>query len=95
MKPTQEQVLTWAREAIGGGALSYTVGDLMFRFEHFKGDTYEFKPDDLITFAALAYDAGRKDENEACANVCDRFQERDVGMQPAECAGAIRARREQ
>lgn len=25
-----------------------------------------------------------------CANLCDRFQERDVGMQPAECAGAIR-----
>jgi hypothetical protein len=31
-------------------------------------------------------------EREACAKVCDRFQERDVGMQPAECAGAIRAR---
>lgn len=25
-----------------------------------------------------------------CADVCDRFQARDVGMQPAECAGAIR-----
>ena len=25
-----------------------------------------------------------------CAELCDRFQERDVGMQPAECAGAIR-----
>ena len=31
-------------------------------------------------------------EREACAKVCDAFQERDVGMQPAECAGAIRAR---
>jgi hypothetical protein len=31
-------------------------------------------------------------EREECAKVCDRFQERDVGMQPAECAGAIRAR---
>jgi len=29
-------------------------------------------------------------EREACAKVCDSFQERDVGMQPAECAGAIR-----
>lgn len=27
-----------------------------------------------------------------CADLCDRFQERDVGMQPAECAGAIRIR---
>jgi len=33
-------------------------------------------------------------EREACAKVCDSFQARDVGMQPAECAGAIRARDE-
>lgn len=25
-----------------------------------------------------------------CADLCDRFQARDVGMQPAECAMAIR-----
>jgi len=25
-----------------------------------------------------------------CADLCDRFQARDVGMKPAECAGAIR-----
>ena len=31
-------------------------------------------------------------EREECAKVCDRFQARDVGMQPAECAGAIRQR---
>ena len=31
-------------------------------------------------------------EREACAKICDAFQERDVGMQPAECAGAIRER---
>ena len=31
-------------------------------------------------------------EREACAKICDSFQARDVGMQPAECAGAIRAR---
>ena len=31
-------------------------------------------------------------ERNACAKVCDAFQARDVGMQPAECAGAIRAR---
>lgn len=33
-------------------------------------------------------------EREACAEICDRFQARDVGMQPAECAGAIRAKGE-
>ncbi len=42
----------------------------------------------LERFAALV----RADEREACAKVCDAFQARDVGMQPAECAGAIRAR---
>ena len=31
-------------------------------------------------------------ERETCAEICDRFQARDVGMQPAECAAAIRAR---
>ncbi len=25
-----------------------------------------------------------------CVELCDRFQDRDVGMQPAECAGAIK-----
>lgn len=41
-------------------------------------------------FAALVAAA----EREACAGICDRFQMRDVGMQPAECAAAIRARGE-
>ena len=36
----------------------------------------------------------RVTEREECAAVCDRFQARDVGMQPAECAAAIRARSE-
>jgi hypothetical protein len=31
-------------------------------------------------------------EREECAKLCDQFQARDVGMQPAECAGAIRQR---
>ncbi|CAB4126568.1 hypothetical protein UFOVP262_29 [uncultured Caudovirales phage] len=38
------------------------------------------------------FEAGVAKEREACAKVCDSFQARDVGMQPAECAGAIRAR---
>ena len=45
-------------------------------------------PEFLERFAALVAAA----EREACAAICDRFQARDVGMQPAECAGAIRAR---
>jgi len=45
----------------------------------------------LVRFAHLVALA----EREACAMLCDSFQARDVGMQPAECAGAIRARGEQ
>ena len=44
--------------------------------------------EELERFAALV----AAHEREACAAICDRFQARDVGMQPAECAGAIRAR---
>ena len=44
----------------------------------------------LQRFAALVAAA----EREECAALCDRFQARDVGMQPAECAAAIRARSE-
>ena len=44
MKPTQEQVIAWAREV----ELFATTSILM-------------------KFATLAYEAGRKDENEACA----------------------------
>ena len=46
---------------------------------------------EIETFAKLV----AAKEREACAKVCDSFQARDVGMQPAECAGAIRARGEQ
>jgi hypothetical protein len=44
--------------------------------------------EELERFAALVASA----EREECAKLCDAFQARDVGMQPAECAGAIRAR---
>ena len=44
-------------------------------------------PAELQRFAALVAAA----EREECAALCDRFQARDVGMQPAECAAAIRA----
>jgi hypothetical protein len=43
---------------------------------------------ELVDFIRLAV----LEEREACAKLCDAFQARDVGMQPAECAGAIRAR---
>ena len=54
----------------------------------------------LSRFAALAYEAGRKDENEACAKVCMEDASLMRGGTPPqialmEAADAIRARREQ
>ena len=89
MKPTQEQVIAWAREAGLWPAVT---------------DTF---PSEAERFAALAYEAGRKDENEACAKVCEAQENRMVAKHPAriefdpdsmmarKCAAAIRARREQ
>ena len=36
--------------------------------------SYEFQPEELERFAALAYEAGRKDENEACAQIVGMYQ---------------------
>ena len=50
-------------------------------------------PHNMYTALAMAiWNKAVQEEREACAAICDRFQARDVGMQPAECAGAIRAR---
>ena len=53
-----------------------------------RHDGVLFTETELETFVKLV----AAHEREACAKVCDEFQARDVGMQPAECAGAIRAR---
>jgi len=50
--------------------------------------THSLIDEPLAKFAELV----AAHEREECAKLCDRFQARDVGMQPAECAGAIRAR---
>ena len=76
MKPTQEQVITWAREA------------------EFLPEEIQNGLDLFMRFATLAYEAGRRDENEACAKVCDEKERANLyGVR--ECAAAIRARREQ
>ena len=72
---TRDEIINMAREA---GFCFITQRDGAVLLEH----------SDLIErFAALVAAA----EREACAALCDRFQARDVGMQPAECAAAIRA----
>lgn len=54
----------------------------------------EWKPEDQVIDWSSVYDKELEKFLELavreCADLCDRFQARDVGMQPAECAGAIR-----
>jgi hypothetical protein len=64
------------------------AGQANERFELFWPGGAIWYWDELAKFAELI--AAHK--REECAKLCDRFQARDVGMQPAECAGAIRAR---
>jgi hypothetical protein len=80
MKPTQEQVIAWAREA--GLHLATDV-----HWMPVIGLEY------LEKAMTLAYEAGRKDENEACAEMCEvKF---DFCGDELLVADAIRARREQ
>jgi len=75
MKPTQEQVIAWALEAglVGKGQTVCTYADIS----------------DLELAFALAYEAGRKDENEAAIEIVARHGG------SVEIEAAIRARREQ
>ena len=80
MKPAQEQVIAWAREA---GFERNTLG---WTFTYGKLDYH------LGLLAALAYEAGRKDENEACAVEVAAI---DADGWEFNMAAIIRARREQ
>lgn len=59
MKPTQEQVIALAREA--GISTPWDQEPVPWKL--------------LTGFATLAYEAGRKDENEACAKFCQQAVE--------------------
>ena len=76
---SREQFIRMAREA---GFVDYELDD-------YTPSGYDIRYE---RFASLVAAAAKAEEREACAAICDRFQARDVGMQPAECAGAIRAR---
>ena len=54
MKPTQEQVIAWALDT---GCWETDSGELVVDEMN------------LTRFATLAYEAGRKDDNEACAEL--------------------------
>ena len=83
MKPTQEQVIAWAREA---GFEVYEEDKFM---NTHISDTLIHIHTAAENLATLAYEAGRKDENEACV------EEIRPNATPMKIAAAIRARREQ
>ena len=95
MKPTQEQVIAWARKA---GVINCDCC-LPFWPEEDQVNWEIF----FERLATIAYEAGRADENEACARLCDSsihdtYIEGYTGAKHSgrrECAAAIRARREQ
>lgn len=65
-------------------ASKYIMHERFTRYgESIEEDYYEFYLDELQEFVAEIV--------KECADLCDRFQARDVGMQPAECAVAIRS----
>jgi hypothetical protein len=74
---TNEQIIQWAKDCLL----------LDFRDDPVRDTNIAAFVGTLKDFAELVAAATR----EECAALCDRFQARDVGMQPAECAAAIRA----
>lgn len=83
MKPTQEQVLQWAREAGVYHIAPNVAGSLLYMSQA-----------SLYRGFFLAYEAGRKDEREACARVAESYEPR-CDTCPSGVSNAIRARREQ
>ena len=95
---TKEEIIGMAKQA-GFERLGHTAEDWVCHLEDIEEFTKlvadkerEAFTAHAITSAEKAIDVAIKLEREACAKMCDSFQARDVGMQPAECAGAIRAR---
>ena len=89
MKPTQEQALDWAFEC---DFVESTPAEDVF------SSIYVCCPKDIERLVTLAYEAGRKDENEACAKVCEEYQDavdRHRWPNGYECADAIRAKGQQ
>ena len=92
---TKEEIIELARQA----GFEEHQAKFDTRFEPFakmvaKHTLMNIDPSKFISWQE-GFEAGVAKEREACAKVCDSFQARDVGMQPAECAGAIRAREQE
>lgn len=75
MKPTTEQIIDWGRKALNEtGALIPTEWNTVL----------------LEAICSAAYEAGRKDENEACADIAENW--RCNGMPRTTLAEQIRAK---
>ena len=87
-KPTQEQVIAWVQEAMWTGIYSQWISPT-----ERKHLTVPVTEEQIKTALTLAYEAGRKDENEACAKVCEElgYYAKHGGWG---CADAIRERGE-
>jgi hypothetical protein len=92
MKPTQEQVIAWAQE-IATQCAKQGVSTW----------TFEYAITRIMELRTLDYEAGRKDENEACAELCEDLPAYDFvdrsdatiwDVATLECAAVIRARME-
>lgn len=78
MKPTQEKVIAWARDA--GLPKWYQTDGIV-------------NEGLVVKFANIAYEAGRKDEREACAKLMDEMAVKDkLTNYYKVAANAIRAR---
>jgi len=86
---TQDEIIEMVREA--GYPDVYTEW-AKFDWSSIKGLIVPMTLEQLKHCAKLIAEKAAVKEREECAKICDSFQARDVGMQPAECAGAIRAR---
>ena len=91
MRPTQEQALDWAFEC---DFVESTPAEDVF------SSIYVCCPKDIERLVTIAYEAGRKDENEACAKVAEErwlnkancTPEQMYELQKKSIADAIRAR---
>ena len=84
---TQEEIIEMAKQS----GIDIGMWEKLSDDDNVFGYSIDGTHENLESFAKLV----AEHERYACAKVCDSFQARDVGMQPAECAGAIRARGEQ
>jgi nitrogen regulatory protein PII-like uncharacterized protein len=58
------------------GRTTEDISNFVFRFEHFKNDTYEFTPDEMFKFAQLVAAAEREEcAKEISAEINDEIED--------------------